>query len=57
MFELINIAILALKEKMGTYCWGFWCNTCMWGTKCPSKRKKKKMDINKKENNEKRKKK
>jgi len=56
MFELINIATLASKEKMGSYCWGFWCNTCMWGTKYPSKRKKKKnkkMDINKKENNEK----
>jgi glycine betaine/choline ABC-type transport system substrate-binding protein len=56
MFELINIATLASKEKMGSYCWGFSCNTCMWGTKYPSKKKKKKkkMDINKKENNEER---
>jgi len=56
IFELINIATLASKEKMGSYCWGFWCNTCMWGTQYPSKtkKKKKKMDINKKENNEER---
>ncbi len=54
MFELINIATLASKEKMGSYCWGFWCNTCMWGTKYPSKKKKKKKRWIQKENNEER---